>query len=187
MVLSGWEGSVADSTLWMEARRIGALDIPEGKFVLGDAGFANCDTCITPYRGVRYHLKEWAKGGRRPQNKEELFNLRHAKLRNVIERIFGVMKARFKILTQLRAFKMKAQARVVAALCIIHNVLVNIQEEEDLGEADDVEEEEDEDAQEYQSYIITARESRRAAAKRDEIAQAMWNDYQTRKAISKAL
>jgi hypothetical protein len=108
MVLSGWEGSVADLTLWLEARRIGALDIPEGRFVLRDAGFANCDTCITPYRGVRYHLKEWAKGSRRPQNKEELFNLRHAKLRNVIERIFRVMKARFKILTLLRAFKMKA-------------------------------------------------------------------------------
>jgi hypothetical protein len=53
MVLSGWEGSVSDSALWLEGRRLGVLPMP-------DAGFANCDTCliITPYRGVRYHLNE---------------------------------------------------------------------------------------------------------------------------------
>jgi hypothetical protein len=100
-------------------------------------------------------LKEWAKGSRRPQNKEELFNLHYAKLRNVIERIFRVMKARFKILTLLRAFKMKAQAQVVAALCVMHNVLVSIQEENNLREVDDIEEEEDEAVQEYQGYAIT--------------------------------
>lgn len=33
----------------------------------------------------------------RPQNKEELFNLRHAQLRNAIERILGVVKCRFPI------------------------------------------------------------------------------------------
>jgi len=35
MVLAGWEGSVADSMLWLEGRRIGALPIPEGNFLLG--------------------------------------------------------------------------------------------------------------------------------------------------------
>jgi DDE superfamily endonuclease len=75
-VLSGWEGSVADSTLWIEAHRLGAVSIPQGKYVLGDAGFPNCDNCLTPYHGVRYHLKEWAKANKRPQNAKELFNLR---------------------------------------------------------------------------------------------------------------
>ena len=55
-VLSGWEGSIADSALWMEAISLGAVSIPEGKYVLGDAGFPNCDLCLTPYRGVRYHM-----------------------------------------------------------------------------------------------------------------------------------
>lgn len=31
----------------------------------------------------------------RPQNREELYNLRHASARNVVERIFGVVKRRF--------------------------------------------------------------------------------------------
>ena len=68
---------------------------------------------------------------KRPQNKEELFNLRHAKLRNVVERIFGVMKARFKILTIPRAFKLSAQARVVIALCTLHNILLSFNNKED--------------------------------------------------------
>lgn len=144
-VLVGWEGSTADSTLWVEAHRENAVHIPDGKYVLGDAGFPNCDKCLAPYRGVRYHLKEWARSSSRPQNKEELFNLRHAKLRNIIERIFGVFKNRFKILTKARPFKIQAQVRVVAALCVLHNILVNLREIEDMNE---VEEEEDEEGAE---------------------------------------
>ncbi|KAI3701264.1 hypothetical protein L2E82_45915 [Cichorium intybus] len=47
-------------------------------------------------RGVRYHLKEYST--RAPENSKELFNLRHASLRNAIERAFGVLKKRFPII-----------------------------------------------------------------------------------------
>lgn len=177
MVLAGWEGSISDSKLWLEGRRIGALPIPEGKYLLGDAGFANCDTCLTPYRGVRYHLKEWARGNRRPQNKEELFNLRHSKLRNVIERTFGVLKSRYKILTLPRAFQMQAQSRVVPALCVLHNILVNINEVTDLEIPEDVEDTDPETDQEHTGYAITTRESQRATRMREELATMMWNNY----------
>jgi len=53
---------------------------------------------ITPYRGVRYHLKEFSARNP-PLNYKELFNLRHASLRNAIERTFGVLKKRFDILS----------------------------------------------------------------------------------------
>ncbi|XLU66840.1 hypothetical protein S245_025893, partial [Arachis hypogaea] len=53
------------------------------KFYLGDAGFMLKYGLITPYRSVRYHLKEYARRG--PENEKELFNLRHASLRNIIE------------------------------------------------------------------------------------------------------
>ena len=128
-LLVGWEGSVADSTLWIKGQRLGAVYIPDGKYVLGDAGFPNCDLCLTLYRGVRYYLQEWARGNKKPQNKEELYNLRHSRLRNVVERIFGVVKARFKILVRARKFKIRAQTRVVSALCVLYNILVNIREE----------------------------------------------------------
>lgn len=64
-VLVGWEGSVADSSLYEHAQRHGGLRIPEGKYWIADAGFASCDTLLVPYRNVRYHLREWQIGNRR--------------------------------------------------------------------------------------------------------------------------
>lgn len=58
-VLSGWEGSAADSAILEDAQ---ATDfrIPEGKFYLADAGFPSSMAMLVPYRNVRYHLREWA-------------------------------------------------------------------------------------------------------------------------------
>ena len=112
--------------------RLQSKPIPRGRYVLGDVGFTNCDFILSPYRGTRYHLKEWERSKARPKITKEPFNLRHAQLRNIVERIFGVLKERFKILTLPRFFKMDSQVKVVAALCVLHNILVNITEEDDL-------------------------------------------------------
>lgn len=56
--LTGWDGSSADASIWNDARAHD-LRIPEGRYLLGDAGFGTCDALLVPYRGVRYHLKEW--------------------------------------------------------------------------------------------------------------------------------
>ncbi|POW19331.1 hypothetical protein PSHT_04753 [Puccinia striiformis] len=63
-------------------------------YVLGWRGVVH-----TIVAGVRYHLKEQATCSLKPANPKELFNLRHASLRNVVERIFGCLKSKFKILT----------------------------------------------------------------------------------------
>jgi DDE superfamily endonuclease len=60
-ILSGWEGSTHDSTLYYDARRID-LYIPDGRYYLADAGFASSMTLLVPYRNVRYHLSEWGNG-----------------------------------------------------------------------------------------------------------------------------
>lgn len=78
---------------------------------------------MTPYRGVRYHLKEQARAGLKPRTKEELFNLRHTSLRNVIERQFGVLKRRFKIIRSAPEFAMPIQVRLVYALTAINNFI----------------------------------------------------------------
>ena len=61
-----------------------------GKYYLGDVGYGIRNGIITPYRGVRYHLKEFSD--HRPENVKELFNLRHSSLRTTIERVFGIFK-----------------------------------------------------------------------------------------------
>jgi hypothetical protein len=60
-VLAGWEGSAADGKVMADALSKD-YRIDEGHFDLGDAGFALTPYMLTPYRGVRYHLNEYAKG-----------------------------------------------------------------------------------------------------------------------------
>lgn len=57
-VLSGWEGSAADGAV-LEDARSKDFRVPDGKYYLGDAGFPSTDALLVPYRGVRYHLREW--------------------------------------------------------------------------------------------------------------------------------
>ena len=49
---------------------------------------------MTPYRNVRYWSSDFRSGGK-VVGREEIFNLCHERLRNVIEHAFGVVKARF--------------------------------------------------------------------------------------------
>ena len=46
---------------------------------------------MAPYRNVRYWLSDFHSGGK-AVGKEEIFNQCHARLRNVIEHAFGVVK-----------------------------------------------------------------------------------------------
>ncbi|KAH6821967.1 nuclease HARBI1-like protein [Perilla frutescens var. hirtella] len=84
-VLSGWECSAHDSKILSDAlSRTNGLQVPQGKYFLVDCGFANRRQFLAPLRGVRYHLKDFGGQGRHPRNASELFNLRHASLRNVL-------------------------------------------------------------------------------------------------------
>ena len=50
-VLPGWEGSAADSRVYDDARA-SDFNIPKARYYLADAGYANCDALLVPYRGV---------------------------------------------------------------------------------------------------------------------------------------
>jgi hypothetical protein len=108
----------------------------------------------------------------RPRNPQELFNLRHAQARNVIERIFGVLKRRFRILLLGPEYQYSVQAQIPAALCAIHNFIrIHNPGEEDSeigGAGDDV------------VHSIGFQESTNDAvvARRDRIAAEMWTSYQ---------
>ncbi|KIJ19663.1 hypothetical protein PAXINDRAFT_34071, partial [Paxillus involutus ATCC 200175] len=47
----------------------------------------------------------------------------HASARNVIERIFGVLKGRFRILLLAPGYNLDIQAHIPVALCTIHNFM----------------------------------------------------------------
>ena len=94
-VLAGWEGSVHDGTILRDAQYNRGFRTPPKKYWLGDAGYSNTDTILVPYRSTRYHLKEQRLVEKKLENSKELFNLRHASLRNAIERIFGILKRKY--------------------------------------------------------------------------------------------
>uniref|UniRef100_A0A0E0E1Y4 DDE Tnp4 domain-containing protein n=1 Tax=Oryza meridionalis TaxID=40149 RepID=A0A0E0E1Y4_9ORYZ len=78
---------------------------------------------IVPYRGVRYLLKEFGRGHRRPRDCKELFHHRHAILRNHVERDLGVLKKRFPILKVGTFHRIKNQMRVPATPAVFHNMV----------------------------------------------------------------
>ena len=123
-----------------------------------------------------------------PKDKKELFNLRHAQAQNIIERIFGVLKRRFRILLLAPEYNIEIQNCIPAALAALHNFIrIHDPQETIISEADldDV----------YDSFSgfhagDTASEQHQTAAslqcneleiadgRHDGIANAMWNQYQ---------
>lgn len=94
-----------------------------GKYYVVDSGYASAPGFLTPFKGERYHLKDYRGGDRQPRTARELFNHKHSSLRNIIERSFAVLKNRFFILRHMPSFTIKKQARIVIACCTIHNYI----------------------------------------------------------------
>ncbi|GMI78270.1 hypothetical protein like AT5G41980 [Hibiscus trionum] len=174
-VLAGWEGSAHDSRVLTDAlTRPRGFRIPDGKYYLVDARYGIRNGIISPYRGVRYHLKEFSN--HHPENAKEFFNLRHSSLRTTVERVFGILKKHFRVLDAEPFWDFQTQVDIVLACTIIHNHIMGVDPNylinEDLYE-------------EPESHLITStltqreerEEAREWATKRDEIAQTTWSDY----------
>ncbi|KAG8364651.1 hypothetical protein BUALT_Bualt18G0019500 [Buddleja alternifolia] len=98
-MLPGWEGSAAD-----------------GRGLLLMVGC--CGTL-----GVRYHLDKWAQGCQAPQDQKELFDQRHSKARNIIERTWGIMKWRWAVLRSTTFYPLCTQNRMILACALLHNFI----------------------------------------------------------------
>ncbi|XP_031119507.1 uncharacterized protein LOC116022779 [Ipomoea triloba] len=124
-VFAGWEGSANDSRIFLDALskpEIGFPLPPEGHYYVVDAGYPNVPGFLAPYRGEAYHLNEF-RGQGQIRNKQALFNYRHSSLRNVIERCFGLLKARFPILKSINAYPLVRQSQIPIACCALHNFI----------------------------------------------------------------
>jgi hypothetical protein len=179
-VLAGWEGSAHDGLVVRDAQYRHGFVTPKGKYWLRDAGYPNTETILTPYRSVRYHLKEQRKANQKPQNAKELFNLRHSSLRNAIERIFGVLKSKYQIL-QGSKYPLQTQILLVTAITALHN-FVRQNEGQDADKYLEIEDKLDgkddggvKDEEDYKDKTPGVRAMDRF---RDKLAKRMWEDYQ---------
>ncbi|KAL5553002.1 hypothetical protein UlMin_040403 [Ulmus minor] len=83
------------------------------KYYLVDAGYKNKAGFLAHFRGQNYHLHDHRRGD--GDHRKEMFNYRHASLRNVIERTFGVWKNRFRILRGIPKYPLEKQRDLVIA------------------------------------------------------------------------
>ncbi|XP_062075958.1 protein ALP1-like [Humulus lupulus] len=183
----GWEGTANDSRVFIDAITQPKYKFPlpkEGEYYVLDSGFPCTKGFLPPYRGERYHLQEYNSGRNRPRGMKELFNYRHSSLRNVIERCFGVLKARFPILKMMPPYKLSRQPLIVIACCTLHNFIHQRTQYEHMFREWEEKELEGEDNLEEANTSVSrcevnlSDESAAAMARcRDRIAQAMWTTY----------
>ncbi|KAH0650422.1 hypothetical protein KY284_030334 [Solanum tuberosum] len=102
-------------------------------------------------------------------HKEELFNMRHARARNVIERAFDLLKGCWGILRSSSWYSVKVHNMIISVCFLIHNFIRREMEVDPL----DINIEEE---MEYQHENIDVVESSEEwTTWRDELAQSMWN------------
>ena len=103
-------------------------------------------------------------------------------MRNVIERIFGVLERRFQILIVSPHYNIKLQAQIPAALIALHNFIhLHSQRDKEGGEGDETEGEDVSDCDEgladnLDAAVDTGDDATKAWC--DSITEAMWVNYQ---------
>ncbi|KAK4716659.1 hypothetical protein R3W88_014997 [Solanum pinnatisectum] len=148
-----------------------AITLTNGNYYLCDRGYTNGNGFLSPYRGYRCWLRDWQGENPPPQCREELFNMKHARARNAIERTFGLLKGRWGILRSPYWYSVKIHNRIISACCLIHNFIHREMEVNPLEI--DVEEQ----VEYQQDNIDVVESSQEWTTWRDELAQSMWNAY----------
>ena len=166
-----------------------------GSYYLVDSGLPIGSSFLPPHKSTRYHAQEFHSSSRRITSKNELYNYRHSSLRMVIERSFGVLKARFPILNSMPTFKLHRQRYVVIVCCALHNFIrINNRSDElfstlgeSVGEQCSTNSEGSGDAEPSTSSVTErhvlemSNASKRAMSQfRDNITDNMWDDYVAR-------
>lgn len=101
-----WKGSTNDEQVLRDAIQTDAIfSLPStNKYYLVDTWYANAPGFLAPYMNHLDLLSKSPQGRRTGSATAKLFNRRHSSLRNVIERCFGVLKERFRILRGIPSF-----------------------------------------------------------------------------------
>lgn len=94
-----------------------------GKYYPVDAGYPNTKGYLGPYKNCKYHLQDHRGSRNRPRGAQKIFNHEFSSLRNVIERCFGILKARFPILKQMAPYSLNSQMLIVVACITLHNFI----------------------------------------------------------------
>jgi hypothetical protein len=113
------------------------------------------------------------------QNKEKLFNLQHSQLRNIIERIFGVIKYKFKMAAESSVYPIHIQTVVPIAITTLLNFIHHHQESNFLSDVSShLLPPQDPHGDQVPTIGVSEQEAEEADWNCEEIATAMWVSYQ---------
>ena len=99
-----------------------------GKYYLVDKGYPFRKGYLVPYPKTRYHKSQFENVP--PKNMQESFNRSHSSLRSAIERSFGILKKRWKILTRMPKYSVETQHDIIIAAFALHNYIRNNDKED---------------------------------------------------------
>jgi len=118
-IVARWPGSVHDATIFQHSRLHRRLE--EGEFdsgiLLGDSGYPIKKYLLTPLLNLITAA-------------ENLYNNAHIRTRNIVERVFGVWKRRFPVLSLGIRVKIQTAQDIIVATAVLHNIAKNHNEEE---------------------------------------------------------
>ena len=172
-VQAGGDGAEHDATILRYIEQKNQWPLIGNQTILLDAAYGNSSHKFTPYRSVRYHLREWRHADNRPNSAMELYNLRHSKLRSqAIECAFGILKEKFRIFQQPLEFQRPMiQMMVIYDLFCLHNIILQYE-----GKPTHINDVENIDADNFihdlDMNTISGNDLR------DEVAGEMWYNYQ---------
>nr|CAI5849501.1 unnamed protein product [Callosobruchus analis] len=129
-----YPGAVHDAAIWESSniQRHLRQKYVEGRrncYLLGDSGYPLQPWLMTPVLDAR------------PNTPEAMYNSLHTSTRNVVERGFGVWKARFRCLRKDRVlhYSHATSALIIYACAVLHNIcrIFNVENEPDDDEDND--------------------------------------------------
>ncbi|PKA60809.1 hypothetical protein AXF42_Ash006443 [Apostasia shenzhenica] len=153
-----------------------------GKYYIVDSGYTNTSKFLAPYQNIRYRIARFSSANSREDaSMEENFNHIYACLRNVVLRMFGILKQRFRILSTMRPFSLETQRDIILACFVLHIFIARYSKVDPIFTAPETEEVESdandvaltqlhEDAQDY-SRVGDRHKGDRM---RQHIARAIW-------------
>ncbi|XP_066603043.1 putative nuclease HARBI1 [Prorops nasuta] len=124
-VFTGYCGSVHDARIWQFSKIKRAIDnspqqfFPENTHLLGDSAYPLSKTLLIPYRD-NGHLNEVQVN----------YNRKLSATRMVIERTFGLLKARFRKLKYVYMYGTDMIPLIILTCCILHNICLDNEEEQ---------------------------------------------------------
>ena len=147
-----------------------------------DKGYPDRRGYLVPYPKIRYHQSQFEHEP--PTNAQETFNHAHSSLQSCIERSFGVLKKRWRILTRMPQFSVQTQIDIIIAAFALHNY-IRKNSEDDMMFTILVQHPDYVPQDELQDIIgsVTSNESSRETSKEmkeihDSIVALLWNAKQ---------